>query len=106
MSAAKGVDFLDKNLFDYIHTPSDLLLTMPKVSAIGYVLREFLEKGTNTPGQWHRQTVEWFLVHLITEIGTTPHNIRQGHSQLGVLDIYQEVIRELVSSSLIHPCTS
>ena len=104
MSAAKGVGFLDKDLVDYIHTPADSLLTMPRASAIGYVLSEFLEKGTSTDGQWHRQTVEWFLVHLITEVGITPHNIRQGHSQLGVLDIYQEVIRELVCPPLIHPC--
>jgi hypothetical protein len=96
MSAAKGVDFLDKDFHNYINAAADSLLTMPNASAVGCVFSEFREKGTSTPGQWHRQTVEWFLVHLITEIGTTPHTIRQGHNHIAVLDAYQDIIRDLV----------
>ncbi|KAK2734655.1 hypothetical protein FQN57_001600 [Myotisia sp. PD_48] len=92
MSAAKGVNYLDSRLGEYICNPPDSILTDSNASAIGYVMKEFESSGTSAHGQWHRATTEWFLVHLITEIGVTPHNHRNGHNMLSLADIYEDIL--------------
>jgi hypothetical protein len=59
-------------------------------------MKHFESKGTSTPGQWHMATVEWLLVHIITEVGVTPHNFRAGRNMGGIMEAYQEILRELV----------
>lgn len=65
-------------------------------SAITQIYLEFADTGTKT---WFRKNVEWFLIYLITEIGTTPHNVRQGYSVPSLMDAYDAVVHELVSLS-------
>lgn len=36
-------------------------------------------------------------IYLFTEVGVTPHNIRQGHNAPSVENAYQSVIQDLVS---------
>jgi hypothetical protein len=98
MSAAKGVNYLNSRLDEYIHEPPDSILLNPDASVVGYIMKEFAAMGTSTPNQWHMATVEWFLIHLITEIGTTPHSTRNGHNTQGMMEAYQDILRDLVRS--------
>ncbi|EDU50803.1 predicted protein [Pyrenophora tritici-repentis Pt-1C-BFP] len=41
------------------------------------------------------KNVEWFLVYLIAELGTTPHNIRQSYSIPSLMDAYDTIAHEL-----------
>ncbi|KAI1561100.1 CorA, Mg2+ and Co2+ transporter [Pyrenophora tritici-repentis] len=43
----------------------------------------------------HSKNVEWFLVYLIAELGTTPHNIRQSYSIPSLMDAYDTIAHEL-----------
>ena len=53
---------------------------------------EFSESGTDT---WFRKHVEWFLIYPFTEMGATPHNIRQGYSLPSLMDAYDAIVHEL-----------
>ncbi|KXT17013.1 hypothetical protein AC579_7416 [Pseudocercospora musae] len=92
MSPAAGVDYLNANLPHYLEKSREDLLHDNFAKAIAEIYMEFSESGTNT---WYRETVEWFLVYLITEIGTTPHNIRQGYSVPSLMDGYDAIVHEL-----------
>jgi hypothetical protein len=59
-------------------------------------MKEFAAMGTSTPMQWHMATVEWLLIHLITELGVTPHSSRSGHNTQGIMEAYQDILRDLV----------
>lgn len=93
MSPAAGVDYLNSNLQYYLQISQEELAQDNFASAIAQVWREFSETGTQT---WYRQDVEWFLVYLITEVGTTPHSIRQGHSIPSLMDAYDAIVHDLV----------
>lgn len=106
MSPAAGVDYLNLNLPHYLELSREDLSRDNFASATAQVFREFSKTGTQT---WFRKNVEWFLVYLITEVGVTPHNIRQGYSVVSLLDAYDAIVHELVelpseflSSSAIH----
>lgn len=103
MSPAAGVDYLNTNLQHYLHTPSDELNTDNFASGVAEIFREFSETGTDT---WRRKNVEWFLVYLVTELGTTPHNIRQGYSVPSIMDAYDAIVHELVSETPCIPAQS
>lgn len=92
MSPAAGVDYLNTNLPHYLLRSREELFHDNFASAIAQVYSEFAETGTDT---WHRKNVEWFLVYLITEVGATPHNIRQGYSVPSLMDAYDAIVHEL-----------
>lgn len=108
MSPAAGMDYLNANFPNYLElpredltqedmSPEDLsregLSQESFASATAQIFREFSETGTQT---WFRKNVEWFLVYLITEVGVTPHNIRQGYSVPSLMDAYDAIVHELV----------
>tara|TARA_R110002003_G_scaffold589_12_gene20656 strand:+ start:17015 stop:17308 length:294 start_codon:yes stop_codon:yes gene_type:complete len=97
MSPAAGVDYLNMNMQHYLHMKPDELHRDNFASAVAQIYREFSESGTSL---WFRKTVEWFLVYLTTELGTTPHNVRQGYSVPSIMDAYDAVVHELVISQL------
>jgi Mg2+ and Co2+ transporter CorA len=57
-------------------------------------MKLFESNGTSTPGQWHMATVEWLLVHLLTEVGVTPHNFSTGRNMGAMMEAYQDILRE------------
>ncbi|KAG5297503.1 CorA-like Mg2+ transporter domain-containing protein [Histoplasma ohiense] len=97
MSAAKGVNYLDARLREYLRQSPDDILLNPGASAVGQTLREFASTGTST---WEKPTAEWLVVHLATEIGTCPHNDTLGHNQISVVEAYQDILRDLVCRSV------
>jgi hypothetical protein len=90
-----GVDYLGQNFPDWID-PSNDILNDPDASAIAHTAHTFLKGGTRT---WHRKTVEWLLVYLITEIVSTPNNHRQGNSAPSLTNGYHQVAMEMVRIS-------
>ncbi|KAG6359164.1 hypothetical protein INS49_012684 [Diaporthe citri] len=92
MSPAAGVNYLNTNLPYYLNMSREELAESNFASVFAQVFKEFSETGTET---WYRKDVEWFLVYLITEIGTTPHNIRQGYSVPSLMDAYDAIVHEL-----------
>lgn len=92
MSSAAGVDYLNTNLPYYLEKSQDALFQDNFASAIAQIYMEFSSSGTDT---WYRKTVEWFLVYPVSEVGTTPHNIRQGYSVPSLMDAYDAIVHEL-----------
>ncbi|KAI9856863.1 MAG: hypothetical protein M1824_005237 [Vezdaea acicularis] len=92
MSPAAGINYLDKNMNDYLKEPPHCRFDNEHTSAIGNVWKEFSNTGTDT---WHKKTVEWFMVYLMTEIEATPNNIRQGYNAPSMQDAYQPVVQDL-----------
>ena len=92
LSPMAGVNYLDKNFNRHLSEPIDALFDNDDASAVGHVFQAFANQGTNT---WHRKTVEWFLVYLITEVGVTPHNFRQGCNAPSFESAYSLVIQDL-----------
>lgn len=70
----------------------DVLFGNDDASAVGHAFQAFAENGTST---WWRRNVEWFLVYLLTEVGTTPHSIRQGFNAPSIETAYSSVIQDL-----------
>ena len=64
----------------------------PDASYLAHTAETFLDSGTR---RWHRKTVEWLMVYLMTEAVGTPHNIRQGRSSITLLNGYHEVAQDL-----------
>jgi hypothetical protein len=93
MSPAAGVNYLNANLPYYLNMSPEALAEQNFASVYAQIFKEFSETGTDT---WYRKDVEWFLVYLITEIGTTPHNIQQGYSVPSLMDAYDAIVHELV----------
>ncbi|KAL8862290.1 MAG: hypothetical protein Q9178_001299 [Gyalolechia marmorata] len=92
MSSMAGVNLLDQKLSQHLSEPADAIFDNENASAPGYVFSAFADQGTST---WHRRTVEWFLTYLITEVGVTPHTLRQGHNAPDLHHAYQAVINDL-----------
>ena len=92
LSPMAGINYLDKNFKRHLSEPLDALFDNDDASAVGHVFQAFAEQGTKT---WHRKTVEWFLVYLITEVGVTPHNFRQGCNAPSFESAYSSVIQDL-----------
>jgi len=87
-----GVGYLGKDFRNWIDPSNDLLMD-PDASAIGFASSTFLTTGTQ---KWHRKTVEWFLVYLVTELLATPNNHRQGNSAPTLTNGYHQVAADLV----------
>lgn len=90
----RGVNYLDRHFKRHLSEPGGAIFDNDVASAIAFVRRQFTESGTRT---WHRPSVEWLLVHLVTEIGATPHSDRQGCNAPTIEGAYQEVIQQFVS---------
>jgi len=87
-----GVDYLGQSFQDWID-PSNDVLGDPDASAIAHTAHTFLKGGTQ---HWHRKTVEWLMVYLITEIVSSPNNHRQGNSAPSLTNGYHSVAVDLV----------
>ncbi|KAI4209467.1 MAG: hypothetical protein LQ351_007598 [Letrouitia transgressa] len=92
LSPMAGVNFLDTKLCRHLSEPIETIFDNENASALGYVFSAFADSGTDT---WHKRTVEWFLTYLITEVGVTPHPMRQGYNAPGIETAYQAVIQDL-----------
>ena len=92
LSPMAGVNYLDKNFSRHLAEPIDTIFGNDDASAVGHVFEAFAQNGT---GSWHRRSVEWFLVYLLTEVGTTPHNFRQGCNAPSFESAYSSVIQDL-----------
>ncbi|KAL8921381.1 MAG: hypothetical protein Q9172_004045 [Xanthocarpia lactea] len=91
LSPMRGVNYLDRNFAKHLKEPGDAIFDNDVASSIALVRKQFLDSGTQL---WHRPNVEWLLVHLMTEVGVTPHVDRQGCNAPTVEGAYQEVIQE------------
>ncbi len=67
-------------------------------SALARVWQVFEKAGTST---WPSETVEWFLVYLMTEVSATPHSISQGYNAPSLPQAYEAVALDLVSILII-----
>ena len=92
LSPMAGVNYLDKNFSKHLAEPIDAMFDNDDASAVGHIFQAFADQGTNT---WHRRTVEWFLVYMLTEVGVTPHNFRQGCNAPAFESAYSTVIQDL-----------
>ena len=98
MSAAAGVDYLNRDLQAYLEESRDSLFQEEEATVVAHTLTAFEKTGTKT---WSKATVEWFLVYLVTELGGTPHNLRQGRNLVAIMSAFQYVVQGLVSLLLL-----
>lgn len=92
LSPMAGVNYLDKNFRRHLAEPIDTIFDNDDASAVGHIFQAFADQGTST---WHRRNVEWFLVYMLTEVGVTPHNLRQGCNAPSFESAYSTVIQDL-----------
>ncbi len=59
-----GVNFLERRHQEFLQEKPEDIFDNKDASALGAVWQAFSKTGTRT---WHRDTVEWFLVYLMTE---------------------------------------
>src|SRR5204863_8644144 len=90
-SPQPGVDYLGQNFQNWLNKPNDLMWD-PDASYLAHTAETFLDSGTR---RWHRKTVEWLMVYLMTEAVGTPHNIRQARRSITLLNGYHEVAQDL-----------
>lgn len=88
-----GVDYLDKKFSEYLKLPPECLFDYDAASVVANISHTFSETGTSS---WHKKTVEWFLVYLMTEIAAAPNNVRQGRNAPTVENAYQAIVQDLV----------
>ena len=88
-----GVDYLDKDMSQHLLNSSRYLFENDDASAIAHIFEKFKDTGMQT---WHRKTVEWLLVYIMTEIGGTPHNRRKGFNCPSIMDAYDAIVQDLV----------
>lgn len=100
MSPMRGINYIDKDFKTYLKEPGDAIFENDVASAIAFVRRQFQHSGTQN---WHRASVEWLIVHLVTEIGISPHAVRQGFNAPRLEGAYQEVLQQFVSHNYHHP---
>ncbi|KAL9011602.1 MAG: hypothetical protein Q9173_003563 [Seirophora scorigena] len=98
LSGMRGVNYLDCHFKRHLGEPRDAIFDNDVASAIAFVRQQFKDSGTQ---KWHRATAEWLLVHLMTEIGATPHVDRQGCNAPTLEGAYQEVIQQFVQTTSI-----
>ena len=99
MSAAKGIDYVTRDLAMYLDNSPETICNNPSASALAHLRTHFEATGTQ---MWHKRTVEYFLVFMLTELALTPHNGREGYNAISVLDGFQAVVRSLVSIYLCN----
>lgn len=98
MSAAAGVDYLDKDLKTYLKYSKQKRLESEEANVFGFLFTRFEKTGTR---DWREPTVEWFLSYILTEFAVTPHTIRQGRNAIMITSAYQTVVEKLVCSGTI-----
>ncbi|KAK3111341.1 hypothetical protein LTR53_013525 [Teratosphaeriaceae sp. CCFEE 6253] len=92
MSAPGGVDLIDADFLEALDHSFSSLSSDHNASAFALTQTMFKTKGSQ---HWHKSTVEWFLVYLLTEIGVTPHNMRGGRNAMSLLSALQAKVRTL-----------
>lgn len=93
LSAMNGVNYIDRHLRRHLEEPPGAIFENDVASAIAFVRHEFDKNGTSA---WHHPTVEWLVVHLLTEIGMTPHCERQGYNAPTLEVAYEKAVERLV----------
>ncbi|KAI9822397.1 MAG: hypothetical protein M1827_000116 [Pycnora praestabilis] len=92
LGPATGVNYLERRLEKFLQEPPESIFDNKDASALGQVWQTFSKTGTST---WHQDTVEWFLVYLMTEIEATPHTISQGNNAPSIHQGYQVIVKDL-----------
>ncbi|KAI9844689.1 MAG: hypothetical protein M1837_005431 [Sclerophora amabilis] len=87
-----GVNYLDKDFAEKVKEPPECRIDDESVSALARVWQIFEKTGTST---WPSETVEWFLVYLMTEISVTPHAVSQGFNAPSLHQAYQAIALDL-----------
>ncbi|KAI9794126.1 MAG: hypothetical protein M1833_000438 [Piccolia ochrophora] len=87
-----GVNYLDRKLSQYLQEPPECRFDNTDASALGNTWDVFSKDGT---ASWHRQSVEWFLVYLVTEVVATPHAISQGFNAPAPHQGYRVIVQDL-----------
>ena len=90
MSPMSGVNYMDKDFSLYLSEPPEIAFDNEEISALGLCFKAFADQGTTT---WHRRSVEWFLIYLLTEVSITPHPMRQGYNAPELHAAYSAVIQ-------------
>ena len=90
---ATGVNYIDKDLAKYLKEPPKGQFENADISVLSNIRRTFSADGTD---QWHHNTVEWFMVFLITEIAATPHTLSQGYNAPSLPMAYHFIVQNLV----------
>lgn len=90
-----GVNYLGKDLATKLREPSECRILDESTSALARVWQVFERTGTST---WPSESVEWFLVYLITEVSATPHTISEGFNAPSLPQAYEAVALDLVST--------
>lgn len=93
MSAATGIDLLHRDFRRHISQPMSFRMKDPDGTVIGSQMKALETRGVEG---WYQLTVEYFLVHLVTEIGVTPHNHLSGHSASSLISALKGINRDLV----------
>ncbi|KAI9715407.1 MAG: hypothetical protein M1828_000867 [Chrysothrix sp. TS-e1954] len=92
MSPAKRVNYINRDIKEYLEHSGEAILENRDASVIAQLMKNFERTGTKN---WHKKTVEWFMVYLLTEVGATPHTDLHGRSATAILSGLQSVVQEL-----------
>jgi hypothetical protein len=92
MAPAPGLDYLDVDLQEHLDRPRAAFFDNEHASVIGLMFELFAKSGTST---WHKKSVDWFMVYLLTEVAASPHNVRQGGNAPQLGKAYQKVVQDL-----------
>ncbi|KAI4183082.1 MAG: hypothetical protein L6R41_005612 [Letrouitia leprolyta] len=87
----RWVNYLDKNFQRHLNEPGNAIFENDVASVVAFVRQQFQDTGTQ---KWHRASVEWLLVHLITELGVTPHADRQGQNAPTLDRAYKSILQQ------------
>ena len=90
MSPMSGVNYMDKDFSLYLAEPPELAFDNEEISALGLCFKAFADHGSST---WHRRSVEWLLIYILTEVAITPHPMRQGYNAPELHGAYAVVIQ-------------
>jgi hypothetical protein len=93
-----GINYLDKDFAEKLKEPPGCRINDESTSALARVWQVFEKTGTST---WPSETVEWFLVYLMTEVSATPHSISQGYNAPSLPQAYEAVALDLVSIPIV-----
>lgn len=91
-TAGGGVDYIDRDLDQYLKLPSAAQADNEDGSMLGLLFEIFSQTGTST---WYRKNVDWLLVYILTEIAVKPTHIRNGCNAPSILRTYQAIVQDL-----------
>lgn len=99
MSPQIGINYLDKNSGEIMKDPV-MADSLGQDSSVLEALRQraklcnpFEKEGMIRSGI---ESLEWFLVFLVTEFEATPHNLRQGRNAPDIQKAYSTIVSDLV----------